>query len=297
MDCIRTNPLNQVRRTLEGKRMKPVTLILSLALTLALTACGQAAPPTAIPTVFLDASGSDSGTPAPVSPLPSGGAFSGGVVASAEVRPVESVKLSFPLLGTVKGVEVAVGDSVSAGQILATLDTTILEARIAEAETGVVTAETNVRYLRRVGVGNAHERIDAAVADVERAQAVVDQLKATLAQAMLATPIAGTVIEVDVAPGETANPGQVLFVVADLSHMRIETTDLSERDIPAVQIGQQASVFIDALNGTFPGEVVDIDRQSETVGGDVTYRVSIELEQQPAGLRWGMSAEVEIQTE
>ena len=54
---------------------------------------------------------------------------------------------------------------------------------------------------------------------------------------------------------------------------------------------------IDALDESFEGEVVDIDRQSETVGGDVTYKVTIELDQQPAGLRWGMSAEVEIQTE
>jgi HlyD family secretion protein len=35
----------------------------------------------------------------------------------------------------------------------------------------------------------------------------------------------------------------------------------------------------------------------ETVGGDVTYKVTIELDEQPAGLRWGMSAEVEIQAE
>jgi HlyD family secretion protein len=72
---------------------------------------------------------------------------------------------------------------------------------------------------------------------------------------------------------------------------------LSERDIPAVQIGQSASIFIDALDKSFDGKVVDIDRQSETVGGDVTYKVTIDLDQQPAGLRWGMSAEVTIQTE
>jgi HlyD family secretion protein len=219
------------------------------------------------------------------------------VVASAEVRPVDSVDLSFPLLGTVKSVEVAVSDTVTAGQTLATLDTTILEARIAEAEAGVVTAETEVTYLRRVGVGNAHEKIDRALAEVERAQAAVDQLKAQLEQATLRAPISGTVVKVDVAPGETANPGQAIILVADLEHMRIETTDLSERDIPAVRIGQTASVHIDALDETFEGRVVDIDRQSETVGGDVTYKVTIELAQQPAGLRWGMSAEVEILAE
>jgi RND family efflux transporter MFP subunit len=194
-------------------------------------------------------------------------------------------------------VEVAVGDTVNAGETLATLNTTILEARIAEAEAGVVTAETQVRYLKRVGVGTAYEQIDAAQADVDRAQAVVDQLKAQLEQATLTTPISGTVIKAEIAPGESVNPGQVVFVIADLNQMQVETTDLSERDIPAVQIGQSASVFIDALDESFDGEVVDIDRQSETVGGDVTYRVTIELDQQPSGLRWGMSAEVEIQTE
>ena len=269
--------------------MKKTTLILLLTLTLALTACGQAATAEAIPTVALDASASDSGTSAPVS--------TGGVVASAEVRPKDSVNLSFPLLGKVTGVEVEVGDKVSAEQTIATLDTVIIEARIAEAEASVITAETQVQYLRRVGVGNAYEQIDSALAEVDRAQAVVDQLVAQLAQATLVTPISGTVIKVDTAVGETVTPGQTIIVIADLSNMRIETTDLSERDIPAIQIGQIASVFIDALDDTFQGKVVDIDRQSETVGGDVTYKVTIKLDQQPAGLRWGMSAEVEIQTE
>jgi len=269
--------------------MKKKFWILLLTLSLALAACGQEQTPEAIPTVSLDTSASNSGASASSS--------AGTVTASAEVRPVESVELSFPLLGTVKTVEVEVGDKVANGQILATLDTVIIEARIAEAEANVAAAETQVRYLRRTGVGNAYEQIDSALAEVDRAQAVVDQLKAQLAQATLSTPIAGTVITVDVAPGETANPGQVIFIIADLSHMRIETTDLSERDIPAVQIGQIASVSIDALNESFNGKVVDIDRQSETVGGDVTFKVTIELDQQPDGLRWGMSAEVEIHTE
>jgi len=269
--------------------MKKIIWILFLALTLALTACGQGPAPTAIPTVSLSTSGADSGS--------SGPDFSGGVVASAEVRPADSVELSFPQLGKVETVEVEVGDTVTARQTLATLDTTILEARIAEAEAGVVTAQTQVDYLKRVGVGNAYEKIDAAVADVDRAQAVVDQLKAQLEQATLTTPVSGTVVKVNIAPGETASPGQTAILIANLDHMRIETTDLSERDIPAVQIGQTASVYIDALDETFEGKVVDIDRQSETVGGDVTYKVTIELASQPAGLRWGMSAEVDIQTE
>jgi len=71
---------------------------------------------------------------------------------------------------------------------------------------------------------------------------------------------------------------------------------MSERDIARVQIGDAASVYIEALGQTFNGKVVDIARISETVGGDVVFKVTIELDEQPAGLRWGMSTEVRVQS-
>ena len=85
-------------------------------------------------------------------------------------------------------------------------------------------------------------------------------------------------------------------MVGDLARMQIKTTDLSERDVPAVQIGQTANVYIEALDVTVTGKVMQISPISETVGGDVVYPVTIELDEQPEGLLWGMSAEVEIQT-
>ena len=152
--------------------MKKKIWILFLALALALTACGQGDTAEPVPTVALDTGASDSDSPASVS--------GNTIIASAEVRPVDSVGLSFPLLGRVISVAVEVGDTVSRGQTVATLDTTIIKARIAEAEPSVVSAETEVRYLQRVGVGNAYERIDAAQANVDRAQAVVGSQRSHL---------------------------------------------------------------------------------------------------------------------
>jgi HlyD family secretion protein len=83
--------------------------------------------------------------------------------------------------------------------------------------------------------------------------------------------------------------------MADLSRFQVETKDLSERDVPRVQIGQTASVFIESLNEEFPGEVIDISRISSTVGGDVVFKVTVDLDQQPQGLLWGMSADVNIE--
>ena len=44
------------------------------------------------------------------------------------------------------------------------------------------------------------------------------------------------------------------------------------------------------------GKVIDVDRVSSTLGGDVVYTVTIELDTQPQGLLWGMSADVQIET-
>jgi multidrug resistance efflux pump len=132
---------------------------------------------------------------------------------------------------------------------------------------------------------------------VDRAQALVDSANATLAaQSRLVAPFNGTIASVDISPAETVTPGREVIIIADLSRFQIETTDLSERDIPRVQIGQAATVFIEALNQEFSGRVIDISRVSSTVGGDVVFTVTIDLDQQPQGLLWGMSADVKIDT-
>ncbi len=262
--------------------MKKVFWILTSILALALAACSSSATPTAVPTVSLDTASQSSSS-------------SGSASASAIIVPMEKVELAFPFTGTVKTVEVAAGDSVTANQPLVTLETAILEAKVKEAEANVVTVTTQLTYLKRVGT--SAERLDAAQANIDRSQAAVDIAKAQLAQATLTAPIDGTIASVDISPAEIASPGQIVVVMGDLSNFQIETTDLSEKDVPSVQVGQNATIFIDALGAEFSGKVIDIARVSETVGGDVVYKVTLEFNSQPEGLRWGMSAEVNIETE
>ncbi|MDO9299973.1 MAG: efflux RND transporter periplasmic adaptor subunit [Anaerolineales bacterium] len=262
-------------------KIKKVFWILSSILALTLSACASSSAPTAIPTVSLDTASQPSSS-------------SGNASSSAIVVPVKKIELSFPLSGAVKTVEVAAGASVAAGQPLVTLETAILEAKVKEAEANVVTVQTQLTYLKRTGT--SQERLDAAQANIDRAQAAVDIAKAQFAQATLLAPFDGTIASVEISPAEFANPGQIVIVMGDLSHFQIETTDMSEKDVPALKVGQTASVFIEALGENFSGTLVDIARFSETVGGDVVFKVTIELDDQPEGLRWGMSAEVNIET-
>ena len=101
----------------------------------------------------------------------------------------------------------------------------------------------------------------------------------------------------DVYPGQTVLAGEQIITLADLSDLRVETTDLSERDISQVQVGDPAVVFIEALSMEVSGTVLRISPKADIIGGDVVYTVVIELDEQPEGLRWGMSVEVEISGE
>jgi len=266
--------------------MKKTYLIVAALIALILSACASASTPTTIPTVVLDNNNSSSSIPL---------SDANSVSASAVIVPVNDVQLSFSAIGRVTSVDVKVGDKVTADQTLVPLDTTILEAKVREAEANVLAADAQIRYLNRLATDALH--FESAQADLARAQALLDSAKATLlAQSALTAPFAGTIVSVDIAPAETVVPGQVVIVLGDFSKYRVETSDLSERDVPRVQIGQSANVFIEALNEEFPGEVIDIDRISSTLGGDVVYKVTIELDKQPQGLLWGMSADVQIQT-
>jgi RND family efflux transporter MFP subunit len=261
--------------------MKKITLFAIITLVLTLTACGQNATPPAIPTVVLDSN--SSGKPAKAA---------GSATASAEVVPIHKAQLSFPLTGVVKTVEVSAGNKVTAGQTLVTLDTTILEAQVKQAEANLAATETQLKYLVRIGTDQEH--LDSANADIDRAQAALDSARATLAEATLTAPFDGTIASVNISPAETVVPGQIVITLGDLTHFQVETTDLSERDVPNVQVGQTAIVFIEALNQQFTGKVTDISRISSMVGGDVVYKVTIELDTQSQSLFWGMSADVEI---
>jgi multidrug efflux pump subunit AcrA (membrane-fusion protein) len=194
----------------------------------------------------------------------------------------------------------------------ATLGREAAEAGLAQAEKGaafqVRAAEAAIRsaearrdvaqaQLALVQAGVTDEEIALAEGAVAQAEAALQAARAVLDQATLSAPFAGVVTALEVSPGEVVMQGQVLVRLADLDHLRVRTTDLSERDVTGVAIGGLATVYVEALGVEVAGRVVEIGVQPTAIGGDVVFPVVVELDEQPEGLRWGMSVEVEIVTE
>lgn len=269
-------------------------LIWPILLTIFLTACGGNPTPVAAPastTVAEPVVVSDPNT----------------VVASAKVLPVQVSELGFTISALVKEIAVQEGEQVQAGQPLIVLDTPELEFAVIAAEQDYnsksLAAELQkaekVLYVnpdtgKKRWYSLPREVYLKALSVADQSKAVWDSAAASLTQNTLLAPYAGTVVDIQVIPGETVQSSQTVLVLADLSHLQIETTDLSERDITRVKVGQSVDVYIEALDVNVAGKVVRISPIAETVGGDVVFPVTIELSEQPEGLFWGMTAEVQI---
>jgi RND family efflux transporter MFP subunit len=229
------------------------------------------------------------------------------VTASANVVPLDKSELSFVISGPIKEVDVAEGDRVKAGQTLVVVDTPDLAFAVTGAEAALRSAKDYAflqHYARKTLIGSKWVSANGApelrqVADVKvvQAQAALDSAQAALAQGTLIAPFDGTVVSINVTPGEHVQPGQVVAVIGDLTHLQMETKDLSERDIAAVHAGQTASIRLKSFDQDLSGRVIKIAEISSVYNGDNVYKVTIQLDAQPAGLLWGMSGDVEIRTQ
>jgi HlyD family secretion protein len=138
--------------------------------------------------------------------------------------------------------------------------------------------------------------IEAAEVDIEAAQLSLEEARSNLEEATLHAPFAGTITQLNVDVGDPVSPGEVVLVLATLDQLRARTVDLTELDIAQVTEGQAALVTVDALPDTeLKGHVLRIGLQSEDYRGDVTYPVTVVLDDAGPELRWGMTALVEIE--
>jgi len=185
----------------------------------------------------------------------------------------------------------------------------VAEAQVREAQAAVAAARAQVESARAqfgqakarrdlLAAGASAEEIAVLTAQVDQARAALVRAQAMLSETLLIAPFDGTVAHRLIEEGEVVAPGVPVASIGDLRELVVETDDLSEVSIADVRPGQQATVEVDALPGKkFSGRVLRIRPQAEVKRGDTTYTVIIALDAGTAdGLRWGMTAFVDIAT-
>jgi HlyD family secretion protein len=252
------------------------------------------------------------------------------VTATGTVNPIMSVLVGSQVSGKITQLMADFNSVVTKGQVLATIDQQPFKARVSQARAALKIGQGNLAkaknmanqrkleldrmtvLLRQQFVSQADLDLAAtnfrdAQAQVEVAQAQVDQATATLASAELDlgyttiySPVNGIVVSRNVDVGQTVAASfqtPTLFMIAqDLTQMQVNA-NVSESDIGGVAEGKQASFRVDAYpKQFFEGTVTQVRNAPISIQNVVTYDVVIAVDNRELKLKPGMTANVTIVT-
>jgi cobalt-zinc-cadmium efflux system membrane fusion protein len=248
-------------------------------------------------------------TTAPAAARPAGQRVS--VLGEVRIDEGSYAAVSAPIPARVMALRAEPGQRVGAGQTLAELQSAELGRTRAAQESAAARAELAERTLERKR-GLAAERI-VSQGELQQAEAAAAEARAELraARAALAalgvppgpeggepsrfalrSPLAGTVLERRALRGETADPSQPLFRIADLSRLWV-VAQAFERDAVRVREGAPVGIELAALPGRiFQGTVARVGREVSSESRTVPVR--IDLPNPEEILRPGMSATVRL---
>ena len=145
---------------------------------------------------------------------------------------------------------------------------------------------------------------------IRQEQAGLETTRYNLSQIVIESPMDGLVTRRNIEEGENVvvgtmnNAGTVILTIADMSVIEAEV-EVDETDIPNVELGQQAKVTIDAVEGkTFTGRVTEIGNSPIQVAGQAqtgqrqatNFKVVVTLDQEVPDVRPGFTCTAEITT-
>jgi RND family efflux transporter MFP subunit len=229
----------------------------------------------------------------------------GNLIGAATVQVVPRVN------GRLQAVNVKLGDSVRQGQVIARVEDLEIREQVRQAEATYKVSEASIRqreadlklatnnlerskslYERKLLPQQTFDDVDsryqASVAqlDLARAQfevsrARLDELKITLSNTQIISPVDGFVGKRFLDPGAFASTNAPVASVVDIRTVRM-VANLVERDMRRVPVGTPAVVEVDAFPGEkFQGRVSRV----APVFDPATRTAEIEIEVPNAGFR------------
>ena len=236
------------------------------------------------------------------------------VSATGEIQPVNTVNVGSQVSGTIDNLYVDFNTKVKKGDILLTIEPSVLQASVDEAKASLDSAVSQRNFAKneyernkmlyegdmisRAEMEQSQTQYEQSEQSVKRAQSTYDRAVTNLGYATITSPVDGTVISRKVDVGQTVAASfqtPDLFEIAeDLTKMQIETS-VSEADIGVIKDGQTVTFSVDAYpTETFQGVVRQIRLSPTTTSNVVVYTVVINVDNTDLRLMPGMTAFVTI---
>jgi macrolide-specific efflux system membrane fusion protein len=244
------------------------------------------------------------------------------VSADGSVEPVNEVAANFETSGTIARLRVEVGDTVTKGEVIATLEkadarraVTVARLQLDAAQEQLDSAEegttTTDPQSGKSTTSVSSSQVASAKAQVVQAQATLDDAEAELDATTLTAPISGTVLQVNGKVGSSAGSSSSqassaagastatstdLVLIANLKALQVSVS-VPESDIGSLEVGQKATVTFPAVDDAeATGTITSIDPVATTSNSVVTYGVVVRLSGVPSTVRLGQSASVTVTT-
>ncbi|MBF8792342.1 efflux RND transporter periplasmic adaptor subunit [Pseudomonas monteilii] len=197
--------------------------------------------------------------------------------AVGSLKAFQGVELSLEVAGTVKSLHFESGQQVKAGQLLLQLDHDQETALLGTAQADLGLAKVDFgRGSQLVGdAAISRGEFDRLTAQYRRNQAVVDQLKASLAKKSISAPFSGTIGIRQVDVGDYLASGTVIATLQDLSSLYVDF-NVPEQALPQLNLGQQVLVQVAAYPGqTFPATLSAINPKVEESTRNLLVRATL----------------------
>jgi membrane fusion protein, multidrug efflux system len=237
------------------------------------------------------------------------------VVQPARVTMAQRVEFSGPLVapqtatvrakagGTLLTLAVAEGSRVKAGQVLATIDGTEVQARLAERAAMVESARASLAQAERTHANNqrlaeqnfisptaldqSRAALDAARAQSVAARAQLDTVRAVSRDTRVVAPIAGIVAKRHAVAGEKVTAEQNLLTIVDLNTLELAGT-VGTHEVSLLAPGQVVAVRVEGVAAPVAGTIARIAPAAEA--GTRSIGVTIALPNPDEKLRAGQYA-------
>ncbi len=224
------------------------------------------------------------------------------ISASGVINGQNSSNLRFKLSGKLAYINIKAGDTVTAGQSIAGLDTQDLQIALQQANNNYRSAQAAAEKAEDDVKDNADDETFTQKATRTAAQATrdntYDAVKAAqraFQDAAIISPIDGTVTATTGLPGQIVTPSDTIAQIIDFSKLYFEA-EVDEADIPSIQIGQKADVTLNAYNDQiFTGTVTEIKPTTKTTtSGATVIIVKIDLTGSDIKSIAGLNGQAEI---
>ncbi len=162
----------------------------------------------------------------------------------------------------ITALNVQVGESVKAGQVLVELDKSGATSQFYQAQAAFNNAEKTFERMKALYDDGAIslQSLDGTQTAYEVAKANFEGARSSVE---LATPIPGVVTAVNVNMGDLTTPSEVLMTVAKINRMKVNF-DVNENELSNLNVGHNVQVYSEDRPGTrVNGEITQLSKSAD----------------------------------